>query len=190
MNFIELHNLPVHDLYTEFLKLLECKKIRWHHEIEDQICLNTTKDDPDNCLKGRGSLFYDWDNARMINGQIRVLPRDIPLKEEDFTTLCTGFKNSLFEDVYNQLTKKYNVGRIRVMKSLPKTCLTWHVDDTPRIHFPMKTQEGCIMVIDNEVKHLEQNKWYYTNTLVPHTAFNGSKEERLHLVATVLNKEN
>jgi hypothetical protein len=42
------------------------------------------------------------------------------------------------------------------------------------------------MVIENEAKHLEQNKWYYTNTVVPHTAFNGSRDERLHLVVTVL----
>lgn len=186
MNFIELDNLPVYDLYTEFLKLLDLKKIHWHPDVEDQICLNTTADDPSNCLKGRGSLFLDWDNAKIVNGQIKVLPRSVPLKEEDFTTLCTGFKESLFEEVYNQITKKYVVGRIRIMKSLPKTCLTWHVDNTPRIHYPMKTQEGCIMVIENEAKHLEKNKWYFTNTVLPHTAFNGSKDERLHLVVTVL----
>lgn len=186
MNFIELDNLPVYDLYTEFLKLLDLKKIHWHPDVEDQICLNTTADDPSNFLKGRGSLFLDWDNAKIVNGQIKVLPRSVPLKEEDFNTLCIGFKESLFEEVYNQLTKKYVVGRIRIMKSLPKTCLTWHVDNTPRIHYPMKTQEGCIMVIENEAKHLEKNKWYFTNTVLPHTAFNGSKDERLHLVVTVL----
>lgn len=186
MNFIELNDLPVYDLYSEFLRLLELKKIHWHPKIEDQICLNATESDPSNCLTGRGSLFLDWDNAYKENGNIIVPDRPVPLKEEDFTVLCTGFKDSLFEDVYNAILKKYSVGRIRIMKSLPKTCLTWHIDDTPRIHYPMKTQEGCIMVIDNEAKHLEQNKWYYTNTLVPHTAFNGSKEERLHLVVTIL----
>lgn len=186
MNFIELKGLPIYDLYSEFLKLLENNKIKWHPEIEDQICVNTTKDDPDNCLKGRGSLFLDWDNAYTENGQIKVLPRQITLREEDFTTLCTGFKDSLFEEVYNQIIDKYKVGRIRIMKSLPKTCLTWHVDDTSRIHYPMKTQEGCIMVIENEAQHLEKNKWYFTNTILPHTAFNGSKGERFHLVVTVL----
>jgi hypothetical protein len=42
------------------------------------------------------------------------------------------------------------------------------------------------MVIENESKFLEPNKWYFTNTVLPHTAFNGSTEERLHLVVTVL----
>jgi hypothetical protein len=185
-NFIELNDLPIYDLYTEFLKLLNQKKIWWHSEIEDQICVNATEDDPTNCLTGRGSLFLDWDNAIIKNGQITVLPRKVPLKEENFTILCEGFKGSLFEDVYNEIIKKYQVGRIRIMKSLPKTCLTWHVDNTPRIHYPLKTQSGCFMVIENESKFLELNKWYYTNTVLPHTAFNGSKEERIHLVVTVL----
>ena len=41
------------------------------------------------------------------------------------------------------------------------------------------------MVIGDEVMHLKQNKWYWTNTLMKHTAFNGSREDRLHLVVTV-----
>jgi len=35
MNFVELNNLPVYDLYTEFLKLLDEKKIWWHSDIND-----------------------------------------------------------------------------------------------------------------------------------------------------------
>jgi hypothetical protein len=42
------------------------------------------------------------------------------------------------------------------------------------------------MVIEDEVKHLEQNKWYFTNTTKEHTAFNASKENRIHLVANIL----
>ena len=185
-NFIKLNDLPVYDLHTEFLKLLDQKKIWWYSKTEDQICINATEDDPDNFLLGRGSLFYDWDNSYHENGQLVVPKREKELKEEDFTVLCQGFKDSLFEEVYNHLTKKYTLGRIRIMKSKPKTCLTWHVDDTPRIHFPMKTQDGCFMVIENESKHLEKNNWYFTNTVLPHTAFNGSKEDRIHLVAVIL----
>lgn len=185
-NFIELNNLPVYDLYTEFLKLLNQKKIWWHSTNEDQICINATINDPGNCLTGRGSLFYDWDNSYMEGNKWVIPEREKKLKETDFTVLCEGFKESMFEDVYNYLIKRYTLGRIRIMKSKPKTCLTWHVDDTPRIHYPMKTQNGCFMVIGNESKHLENNKWYLTNTLLPHTAFNGSIEDRIHLVAVVL----
>jgi hypothetical protein len=186
MRFVEINDLPVYDLYTEFLRLLDEGKIWWHPEIEDQICINATIEDPTNCLDGRGSLFFDWDNSYEKDGKLKIPKRKKILKETDFTVLCEGFKNSLFEDVYNVLKKKYALGRIRIMKSSPKTCLTWHVDDSPRIHYPLKTQDGCFMVIENESKFLEQNKWYFTNTKLPHTAFNGSKEDRLHLVGVIL----
>ena len=71
----------------------------------------------------------------------------------------------------------------------PKSCLTWHTDNTTRIHYPIKTQEGCFMVIADEVKYLETNIWYHTNTLSTHSAFNGSKDERLHLVVNLIDEK-
>jgi hypothetical protein len=187
-NFIEIDTLPVYDLHTEFLRLLEEKTIWWPDGATDQICLNATEADPSNCLTGRGGLFKDWDNSyRNEHGDIIVPKRKVILNETDFTVLCTGFKDSLFEDVYNKLTERYTVGRIRIMNLAPKTCLTWHEDETVRLHYPMKTQDGCFMVIENESKHLKQNQWYWTNTTVSHTVFNGSKQPRMHLVVTVLN---
>lgn len=50
----------------------------------------------------------------------------------------------------------------------------------------MKTQEGCYMVIEDEVKHLPQNTERPTDTTVNHTVFNGTKENRLHLVVSIL----
>lgn len=190
MNFVEIDTLPVYDLHTEFLRLLDEKKIWWHHDVNDQICLNATENDPSNCLTGRGSLFLDWDQSyENENGDIIIPKRLVPFKETDFKVLCSGFKDSLFEDVYNKITERYIVGRIRIMNSKPKTCLSWHHDQTPRLHYPIKTQDGCFMVIENESKHLKQNQWYWTNTTVPHTVFNGSTEIRLHLVVTILGEQ-
>ena len=56
----------------------------------------------------------------------------------------------------------------------------------PEFHYPVKTQDGCFMVIENEIKYLELNNWYWTNTVLLHTAFNASKEDRIHLVAVIL----
>lgn len=191
MNFIEIDTLPIYDLHTEFLRLLDEKKIWWTESDNDQICLNTTEDDPSNCLAGRGSLILDWDNSYTDkHGELVVPPKKTLLKECDFKVLCTGFKDSLFEDVYNELTNKYVVGRIRVMNNKPKTCLSWHEDQTPRLHYPIKTQDGCFMVIENQSVHLKQNRWYWTNTVLPHTAFNGSRNDRLHLVVTILDENN
>ena len=153
----------------------------------NQICINTVPGQEDNYSFGVGSLYYDWSNSlRDKTRDIVISKRTDDVKEVDFTVLCSQFKNTLFEDVFNQVTSRYKIGRMRIMELTPKSCLTWHVDDTIRIHYPMKTQPGCIMVIEDEVKFLEQNKWWHTNTLLHHSAFNGSMESRYHLVTAVL----
>ena len=54
----------------------------------------------------------------------------------------------------------------------------------------IKTQKGNFMVIEEEVKHLEQDQWYLTKTgYNNHTAFNGSSESRTHLVANLLGEK-
>lgn len=187
MNFKILDNLPIYDLMSEFHTLLSSGVIHWSDEIDDQICINTVRGKECDFLFGRGSLYYDWDKKYLDQNKKLVIPeRAEKLHESDFSILCRQFKGTLFEEVYTQLSSRYKVGRVRIMNLKPKTCLTWHVDDTPRIHFPMKTQPGCFMVIDNEVKYLEPNTWWYADTLKSHTVFNGSKENRYHLVAAIV----
>lgn len=188
--FIEIQDLPILDLWSELNKLLDNKTIMWHEHEDDQICINTTVGNEDNIHLGRGSLEYDWDNAtKYANGDIKISLRETPLKEDDFTVICNQFKNTLFEEVYVALSTKYKLGRVRIMNMKPKSCLTWHTDTCNRIHYPIKTQNGCFMVINTSVQHLRQNKWYFTETLNPHTAFNGSAKNRYHLVACVLDND-
>jgi|TARA_R110000868_G_scaffold410768_1_gene700180 hypothetical protein len=188
-NFKNLDNLPIYDLYSELNKLIENKTIEWTKE--NQICINTTEQNPDNYLLGTGSLVLDWNNSKTItdeygNESFEIPEYKVKYTEQDFSILCSQFKNTLFEDVYTQLCNKYKLGRVRLMKSKSKTCLSWHRDDSTRIHYPVKTQDGCFMVIENEIKYLELNNWYWTNTVLLHTAFNASKEDRIHLVAVIL----
>lgn len=189
--FNQLSNLPILDLYNELETMLNNEIISWYiKHLPDQICLNTVKHDPSNIYLGRGSLVWDWDNSSTDkNGNIHLKKREINLAEEDFDTLCTQFIGTAFEQVYRALEERFNLGRVRIMNLAPKTCLTWHTDTSVRVHYPIKTQEGCYMVIENEVKHLPQNTWWYTNTLVNHTVFNGSREHRLHLVAAILGEK-
>lgn len=195
MKFKELDNLPILDLYEEFCNLLETNKISWFEQknkntIKDQICINTVKGKEDDIHYGRGSLVYDWDNSyHNKNGKLVAPLKDIVAKEEDFKILNSQFKDTLFEEAYNALEKKFVLGRVRIMQSQPKTCLTWHVDPQPRVHYPLKTTEGCLMVIQDEVKHLPKNTWWWTNTIVNHTALNASRDIRIHLVASIIEEK-
>jgi len=192
-NFSKLTGLPIYDLYSELNSMLHNNAIKWSND--NQICLNTTVDAPDDFLKGCGSLTHDWSASKQIidqfgNERIEVKKYDTPYTESDFSTMCSQFKHTLFEHVYNELAKRYKLGRVRIMKSKPKTCLSWHTDANIRIHYPIKTQEGCFMIIENEVQHLTASTWWETNTLPLHTAVNASKEDRIHLVAVVLYNHN
>ncbi len=176
-NFVELDLPP-----------FEINEINW--DGRTQIGITTLESEPDSTLAACGSLKYDWSKRYIENGEHIIPLRDNPPKEEDFNTLCTQFKGTTLETVYQVLKERYKIGRIRLMKSMPFTCLSWHSDSQIRIHYPIKTQEGCFMVIDDEIMHMEQDTWYLTNTKLKHTAFNGSKDERIHLVVNVLNDYN
>lgn len=187
-NFKQL-DYETYNSYEEFKKLINTNQISF--QMHNQICINTTPEFPNDMSVGCGSLYYDWSKKENIsdgNGNFKITAplRDVPLREEDFTILNEQFKNTVFEEFYNFLNKRYVLGRVRIMMNKPNSCLSWHTDTSPRAHLPIKTQEGCFMVIENEVKHLSQDKLWFTDTTKKHTAFNGSKEERIHLVAVLL----
>lgn len=190
-NYKIVNNLPIMDLKSELARMLNQNIIHWSRD--NQICINSLPDDPDNFLAGCGSLQYAWSEETVItnDGVDKYIVKKIenPKKETDFSVLCSVFYGTLFEELYNELIKKYQIGRVRLMKSKPKTCLSWHTDSSPRIHYPIKTQEGCLMIINDEVKHLTQDTWWKADTTKPHTAINSSKEDRIHLVAVVLKKK-
>lgn len=195
-NFKEYVGYNTFALMPELNDMIASGKIQYDSmEIEypmvRQICLNSIPGKEDDTDFGRGSLIYDWDKSYFDKEQGKtIVPlRDEPLREEDFTELCTVFRNTRFEKFYNYLTSKFHVGRVRIMKSDPKTCLTWHVDTTPRIHYPLRTQEGCFMVIEDEICHMEEYTWWWADTTKKHTAFNGSREERIHIVAVILGEK-
>lgn len=189
-NFKILDNLTTHNNLDQHLEIfLNQSSVKWHNN-HNQICLNTINGFDDDYLLGTGSLLFDW-NKKNTNDitKLNVPLKENVLNEADFTNLCTQFKGTIFEEIYKELDTYYILGRVRLIRSLPKTCMSWHKDTSIRIHYPIKTQEGCFMVIDDEVKHLEKNKWWWTNTLLKHTAVNSTKELRIHLVVCVLDEK-
>lgn len=183
-NFSKVSDLSTPELYDELLRLMNEKGLTWGKQ--NQICLNSIPGKTDDPYYGVGSLILDWNNHRVEGNAISVDKREVPLREEDFTELCDVFVGTKFEKVYQELFVNYDIGRVRLMMLPPRKCLSWHTDNTQRLHYPIKTQEGCFMVIEDEIKHLEKNTWWMTYTLRPHNVFNGSNEDRIHLVASIL----
>ena len=113
--------------------------------------------------------------------------RDIEIDESAYTELVPEFKDTYFEEVYKILSSKFKLGRTRILLKKPRSTLSWHRDPEPRLHIPITTNPGCLMVIDNIAKHMpaDGSVWVTNNTKY-HNAFNGGEKDRVHLVACVL----
>ena len=113
--------------------------------------------------------------------------RDIPIDESKYTELVSDFHNTYFEEVYNTLRKNFKLGRVRILLKEPRSTLSWHRDPEPRLHIPIVTNLGCRMVINNIAKHMPADGTVtITNNTKYHNFFNGGEQERIHLVACVL----
>ena len=109
------------------------------------------------------------------------------IKESAYTEFVKDLSDTYFKEVYNELSKRYKLGRVRILLKEPRSTLSWHRDPEPRLHIPIITNPGCIMVIDEVAKHMpaDGSAWITNNTKY-HNAFNGGEEGRVHLVACVL----
>jgi hypothetical protein len=113
--------------------------------------------------------------------------RDMPIDETKYTQLVSDFNDTYFEEVYNILKKNFKIGRVRILLKEPRSTLSWHRDPEPRLHIPIITNLGCRMVIENVAKHLPADgSLTITNNLKYHNFFNGGEQNRIHLVACVL----
>ncbi len=148
------------------------------------ISLNQIPGDPDS-VKGNNVRGIYWTKPDSTGVEVQ---RESKIDEHKYTEFIDDFKNTYFKDVYDQLTKKYKLGRMRLLLKEPRSTLSWHRDPEPRLHIPIYTNPGAIMVVDNVAKHMpaDGSVWITNNTKY-HNAFNGGEENRVHLVACVLN---
>ena len=117
----------------------------------------------------------------------KEVSRDIDIDESKYTQLVPEFENTYFKEVYDILSKRFKLGRIRLLLKEPRSTLSWHKDPEPRLHIPIITNLGCSMVIENVAKHLPADGHVtITNNTKYHNFFNGGEQARIHLVACVL----
>ena len=138
----------------------------------------------ENSIKGNNIRGKYWTIADDTG---REVSRDIDIEESKYTQLVPEFENTYFKEVYEILSKKFKLGRVRLLLKEPRSTLSWHKDPECRLHIPIITNKGCSMVIENVAKHLPANgKVWITNNTKYHNFFNGGEQARIHLVACVL----
>ena len=148
------------------------------------ICLRQIRGDA-NSITGGNVRGLFWTRPDSTGKEVT---REKPIDETKYSEFVKLFDDTYFKEVYDTLIQKYKLGRIRLLWKLPRTTLSWHRDPEPRLHIPIVTNPGARMCVDTDVHHMPADgSVYITNNTQYHNAFNGGEEDRVHLVATVLN---
>ncbi len=113
--------------------------------------------------------------------------RDKDIDESKYTEILAEFKGTYYEEVFNILRKNFKLGRVRILLKEPRSTLSWHRDPEPRLHIPIITNKGCRMVIEDVSKHMPADgSVTITNNTKYHNFFNGGEQNRIYLVACIL----
>ena len=188
---LNFNDFQKQDIRFDIVKLQEAyKQLKKTKKFDDlgishfgAICVNRIPGKPES-IQGHKTRGLYWTKPDKSGEEV---VRDVDINESAYTELVTEFKNTYFEEVYKTLSKKFKLGRTRILLKEPRSTLSWHRDPEARLHIPITTNPGCLMVIDNIAKHLpaDGSVWITNNTKY-HNAFNGGEEDRVHLVACVL----
>jgi hypothetical protein len=146
------------------------------------ISLTHTEDD---CPHPRGIFWTMNDNYEEIQVERRV-------NEEAYKVFEPLLMGTYFKNVYDTLSEHYKLGRVRILRLDSRTSLSYHRDPEARLHIPIITNPGALMIVEKDAYHMRATGGvYYMDTTKYHSALNGGNDPRVHLVATILdeNKE-
>ena len=190
LNFDDFKHLDlkfdINKLQEAYKEVIKIKNFESPEEVTNfgAISLTQIPGDPES-IKGHKARGVFWTKPDASGKEVS---RDVSVEEEKYSEFIEDFKDTYFKEVFESLSKKYKLGRVRILLKQPRSTLSWHRDPEPRLHIPIITNPGCIMVIDNVAKHMPADgSCWITNNTKYHNFFNGGEENRIHLVACVLN---
>ena len=189
MGFEDFYKVPdlkfdIFRLRKDLEKVLERKKFESPGVTHfGAIPLNRVPNDKSS-IEGNNVRGKYWTIADETGKEVS---RDIDIDESKYTELVPEFEDTYFKEVYNSLKNRFKLGRVRLLLKEPRSTLSWHKDPEPRLHIPIVTNKGCMMVIENVAKHMPADGTAtITNNKKFHNFFNGGEQARVHLVACVL----
>lgn len=113
-------------------------------------------------------------------------PREDLVDERAFNELDPLFAGSYFEYVHQELSRRFPIGRMRILSKGLYNCNSWHRDPEPRLHIPIVSNPGALFIVNHHVTHLPADgSVYFTDTRGYHTALNGGEHHRVHIVAAL-----
>ena len=154
-DFYEVPNLnfDISKLKNDLDKILKLKKFNTPGVTHfGAIPLNQIPNDKSS-IEGSNIRGKYWTIADETGKEVS---RDVDIDESKYTQLIPEFENTYFAEVYKVLSKRFKLGRVRLLLKEPRSTLSWHKDPECRLHVPIITNKGCSMVIENVAKHYLQ----------------------------------
>ena len=190
INFTDFHTVKdlkfdTKKLQDALVQVLKIKKYDTAGGISHfgAICLNQIPGQPDS-IKGNKARGIFWTKPDHTGKEAK---RDTAINESEYTEFIKEYEKTYFKEVYEKLSSKFKLGRVRILLKEPRSTLSWHRDPEPRLHIPIITNKGCRMVIEDVSKHMPADGTVtITNNTKYHNFFNGGEQARIHLVACVL----
>lgn len=106
--------------------------------------------------------------------------------EAAFSELVPDLADTYFAHVHEVLTRHMKIGRMRLLRKVAYSANSWHRDPEPRIHIPIITNPGSLLIVNHHCTHLPADGHvYFTDTRAYHTAVNGGLRSRVHLTAAL-----
>ncbi|MFD0917683.1 hypothetical protein ACFQ14_14870 [Pseudahrensia aquimaris] len=121
-----------------------------------------------------------------VDDSYEEVRREEVVDESRFTEFVPAFAGTYFEHVHTELTRRFEIGRMRVLSKGQYNCNSWHRDPEPRLHIPILSNPGSLFIVNHHVTHLPADgSVYFTDTRGYHTALNGGESHRVHVVAAL-----
>ena len=102
------------------------------------ISLTQIPGDP-NSIKGHKARGVFWTKP---DGSGKEVIRDEKIDEAAYSEFIDDYKDTYFKEVFDVLSSKYKLGRVRILLKEPRSTLRWHIDPEPRLHIPIITNPG------------------------------------------------
>ena len=126
-DFYEVPNLKfdLEKLRADLDKILKDKKFNSPGVTHfGAIPLNQIPND-ENSIKGNNIRGKYWTIADETGKEVS---RDVEIEESKYTKLLPEFEKTYFKEVYETLSKKFKLGRVRLLLKEPRSTLSWHKD--------------------------------------------------------------
>ena len=175
----------INELQKAYKEILKIKSFSGVEGVSNfgAISLTQIPGDPDS-IKGNKARGVFWTKPDKSGKEV---VRDQKIEEAAYSEFIDEYKDTYFKEVFETLSSKYKLGRVRILLKEPRSTLSWHRDPEPRLHIPIITNPGCKMVIEDVAKHMPADgKVWITNNTKYHNFFNGGEQNRIHIVACML----